>query len=157
MFRKIKNFQIKSISWTNVKPPFVGRQSKASVIIGQPGPFREAKQALERMKSWEFFLDNIIKTVVIHTNNRTEKVKEFFKFLSKNLFIFTCDTDEIKIRVFIELIFFCGRLGLNYRNTGVLYDPIMGPQPLGATMRQNRLEFLCSRVLFDDFRTRSQR
>ena len=33
----------------------------------------------------------------------------------------------------------------------------MGPQPFGATMRQNRLEFLYSSVSFDDFHTRAQR
>ena len=61
------------------------------------------------------------------------------------------------MRAFIELVFLRGLLGLNYHNIEVLYNPIMGPQPFVATMRQNRLEFLYRNVSFDDFHTRSQR
>ena len=128
---KQKSSQIKSISWTNVKPPFVGRQSRTSVIIGQPSPFGEAKQALECIKAWEpFFSDDIIKTIVTHTNNRIKKIRESFKSSSKTLFTFTCDVDEIEMRAFIGLVYFRGLSGLNNHDTEVLYNPIMGPNHL---------------------------
>ena len=154
---KQKSSQIKSISW-NVKSLFVGRRSKAFVIIGQAGPFGEAKQALECMKAWElFFSDDIMKTVVTHTNNCIKKVRESFKSSSKTLFTFTCDVDEIEMRAFIGLVYIRGLSRLNNHDTEVLYNPVMGPQSFGATMSKNRLEFLYSCVSFDDFQTRSQR
>ena len=60
------------------------------------------------------------------------------------------------MRAFIGLVYLRGLSGLNNHDTEVLYSPIMGPQPFGATMSKNRLEFLYSCVSFDDFETRSQ-
>ena len=98
-----------------------------------------------------------MKTVVTHTNNCIKKVRKSFKSLSKTSFTFTCDVDKIKMRAFIGLVYLRKLSGLNNHDTEVLYNPIMGPQPFGATMSKNRLEFLYSCVSFDDFQTRSQR
>ena len=68
-----------------------------------------------------------MKTVVTHTNNRIKKVRESFQSLSKTLFIFTCDVDEIEMRAFIGLVYLRRLSGQNNHDTEVLYNPIMGP------------------------------
>ena len=154
---KQKNYT-KSVTWSNTKPSFIGRQSRHSVIIGQPGPIGDAKQALDSFKAWElFFSHEILRIIVKHTNTRIQKARESFKSTTKTLFSFTNDIDEIEMRAFIGLMYLRGLAGLNNHNTESLYHSLMGPQPFGATMSKNRLEFLYSCISFDDFSTRSQR
>ena len=149
--KKQKNYT-KLVSWSNKNPSFIGRQSRCSVVIGQPGTFGEAKQALNSLKAWElFFPHEILRIIVTHTNTRIQKARKFFKTISKPLFLFTNDIDEIEMRAFIGLMYLRGLAGLNNHKTKFLYHSLMGPQPFGATLRKNRVEFLYSKISFDDF------
>ena len=90
-----------------------------------------------------------------HTNARIQKAWESFKSTSKT-FLFTNDIDEIELQAFIGLMYLRGLAGLNSNNTKSLYHSLTAPQPFGATMSKNRLEFLYTCISFDDFSTRFQ-
>ena len=104
----------KSVTWSNTKPSFIGHQSRHSVIIGLPGSFNDAKQALESLEAWELFFSlEIMRIIVKHKNKRIQKARESFKSTSKTLFSFTNDINEIEMRASIGLMYLRGLAGLN--------------------------------------------
>ena len=147
-----------TISWINTKRVAVGRQPRASVILGNPGPTSEASSAMDCLQSWKlFFPQSMIDCVIQCTNKRIEMARRAFQKVSASLLSFTRDTDDIEICAFIGLMYIRGFAGMNNHDVARLYDPIMGPPPFGATMSKNRFQFLYTCISFDDFNTREER
>ena len=148
----------KTISWVNTKRIAVGRQPRASVILENPGPIGVAASAMSCLHAWElFFSQSMLDCIVNCTNKRIEAARQAFKNVSPSLMSFTKDTDDVEVRAFIGLSYIRGFAGMNNHDVSHLYDPIMGPDPFGATMSKNRLQFLYACLSFDDFSTRKER
>jgi len=148
----------KTISWVNEKRTAVGRQSRASVILGNPGPTGTAVSATTNLQSWElFFSQSILERIVRYTNKRIQTARRSFQNPSASLSSFTRDTDDIEIRAFIGLMYIRGFAGMNNHDVAHLYDPLLGPPHFGATMSKNRFQFLYACITFDDFASREHR
>ena len=66
------------------------------------------------------------------------------------------DLDLIELKAFLGLKYYRGMLGLSKHSTKELWSAD-GPPVFGATMSQNRFEFLNSKISFDDPDTRQER
>ena len=76
---------------------------------------------------------------------------------SKNASIsasFTRDTDEIRIRAFVGLLYIHGFPGMNNYDINCLCDPIMETPSFRSTLSKNRFQFLHTCISSDDFGTR---
>ena len=108
---KQKNY-IKSVIRSNTKPSFIGSQSRYSVIIGQPGPFGDAKQALDSLKAWELiFSREIMRIIVKHTNTRIQKARQFSSQHRRHCFRSLMILMRLKCKHLLVLCIFAALLG----------------------------------------------
>ena len=144
--------------WSH-NPIIRGRTSRHNIITHLPGIRGNAKESssLPPDVAWKcLFTDDIIDTIVRHTNEEIERKRCNYSNLDKATFLSTTKPQEMK--AFFGLLYLAGAFKSAHEDLEGLYARDgTGRDIFPATMALKRLLFLLSSLRFDDKETRDER
>ena len=132
-----------------------GRLPQRNILQNKPGPRNEARNVIDPLTAFNLFLpDDLLETVVAHTNNRIS----FFHDKLPNLRdARTKLVDLVEKKAFLGIMYSRAALKQNLRDSQSIWYHKSSNLVFVATMSLNRLSFLTRFTQFDDRSTREER
>ena len=153
----------KKFTWewhTKTERGVSGRAANQNILRGAEGPSGRAKAAKMPVEGFELFItDEMMQDVVNSTNKNIRNFMTGFHDVLKesSKYRYVKETDLIKLKALIGLLYLRAALQLNIFNTREIFFHERSHEIFAATMSYNRFAFLIRFLEFDDKETRWQR
>lgn len=143
--------------WTDTPLSSIYSRCRAKNIVTHlPGPKGRARGLTSVIDIFHLFVtDEMIETVVRHTNEEIEKWKLTYTGDSQQSY--TSLTHKSELKSFIGLLYMVGVLKQSGLTVLDLFSPVFGPSLFRCAMGKNRFEFLLRVLRFDSKVTRAER
>lgn len=131
-----------------------GKTPSINVVHIRPGPIQEARELLQPVSNFQFFLpDTLLNKIVFHTNQEINRRNKKYKVASQTI----SETNLVELKSLLGLYILAAALKDNNLSTKLMFDSSYSGTRYKSTMSKGRFEFLTACLRFDDKSTRDER